>query len=366
MADVGQGQFLEAPKTGLKRIRIGVVGTGWWSTAVHMPALATDPRVELVAVVDTDQARARSAADQFGVASVFRDLDSMVATVPVHGVIIATPHHTHAELASRALEAGISALVEKPLATTSVDAWALVEAERRSAGTLVAGLTYQFAACAPFVREAVQERIGEVVSINAEFSSNTERLFSSPEDNSSDPGVAHGATYSDPSTGGGQGYTQLSHLLGGMLWALGDQATQVHAFMHNRSARVDIVDALSIRLAGGALAVASSTGTTAANVPVRHRIRFHGTAGMLEWDLLGAEAWLYQSDGYARHVENPSNRAPYASREVASTFARVIAGEVPNPAPAGAAAAGVALIEAAYSSAATQQRVEVVQGELSR
>ena len=288
----------------------------------------------------------------------------MIASVPMHGVIIATPHHTHAELASRALAAGISVLVEKPLATTAADAWALVEAERRSRGTLVAGLTYQFATCAPFVRQAVRERIGEVVSVNAEFSSNTETLFSSSGDNSDDPGVAHGSTYSDPATGGGQGYTQLSHLLGGMLWALGDQAVEVHAFMEHRSARVDVVDALSIRLAGGALAVASSTGTTAKNVPVRHRIRFHGTAGMLEWDMLGGEAWLYESDGRMQHIENPSNRASYASREVASTFARVIAGDVPNPAPADAAAASIALIEAAYISAATRRPVDVVQGEL--
>lgn len=348
-----------------ERIRIGIVGAGWWSTAVHLPGLAADPAIEIVAVADSDPARVRAAASRFGLSSTFGDLDSMMAMVALDGVIIATPHHTHAGLAGRALAEGISALVEKPLATTAADAWALVEAERRSEGMLVAGLTYQFAACAPFVRHAVRERIGDVVSVNAEFSSNTERLFSSPGDNSDDPGVAHGSTYSDPTTGGGQGYTQLSHLLGGMLWALGDQAAEVHAFMDNRSARVDVVDALSIRLVGGALAVASSTGTTARNVPVRHRIRFHGTTGMLEWDMLAAEAWLYEHDGHMQHVDNPSNRAPYASREVASTFAKVISGDVANPAPADAAAASIALIEAAYLSAASQQRVQVVQGELS-
>ena len=327
-----------------------------------MPGLAANSRVEIVGVTDRDPQRAREAASRFAVRETFADLATMIAAVPMDGVIISTPHHTHAELAQQALAAHLNVLVEKPLATTAESAWALVEAERHSRGTIVAGLTYQFAACAPFVQHAVRERIGEVVSINAEFSANTEQLLSSPDDNQAEPGVVHGSTYSNPETGGGQGYTQLSHLLGGMLWATGTQAEQVHAFMNNRSAQVDVVDALSMRLSGGVLAVASSTGTTPQNVPVRHRIRFHGTAGMLEWDMLEGEAWLHESDGRMQYVNNPSNRAPYAASRVASTFAEVIAGTAVNPAPADSAAASIALIEAAYISATTGRATESAAG----
>ena len=179
------------------------------------------------------------------------------------------------------------------------------------------------------------------------------------------PDVPHGTTYSDPRTGGGQGYTQLSHLLGAVVWATGQQATEVSAFMDTRGLRVDVVDALAFRLTGGALCVASSTGTTPPGVMPRHRIRFHGTAGMVEWDMLAAEAWIHREGGHITHVANPSDRTAYASTQVALEFTRVIAGLAENPAPSDTTAASISLIEAAYRSAASGERTSVRQGVLS-
>src|SRR5258708_13779135 len=45
-----------------RRATIGVVGTGWWSTYVHLPALAANSRADLVGVVDLDLERARTAS----------------------------------------------------------------------------------------------------------------------------------------------------------------------------------------------------------------------------------------------------------------------------------------------------------------
>lgn len=348
--------------------RIAVVGAGWWSSTIHLPALVGAEGVDVVAVVDSSEDRREAATRTFGIPDAFADLTEMLDAVEVDGVVIATPHHTHGPLAQLCLERGVSVLVEKPLATTAQDAWRIVDAERTGAGTVVAGLTYQFAACAASVRSAVREGIGEVVSVNAEFSSNTRSLFATLDEGQAHletPGVPHGTTYSDPDTGGGQGYTQLSHLLGGLIWATGQQATEVSAFMDRRGLRVDVVDALAFRLTGGALCVASSTGTTPPGVMGRHRIRFHGTTGMVEWDMLAAEAWIHREGGHITHVANPSNRAAYASTQVAVEFARVIAGRTENPAPSDTTAASISLIEAAYQSAALGERVAVRQGVLA-
>lgn len=348
-------------------VRIAVVGAGWWSTAIHMPALTADRDVELVAVVDPSTDRRAATVEAFGIPRSHAELSDLLAEGGVDGVIVATPHHTHAGLVELCLRHGVSVLVEKPMATTAEEAWRIVELERAGTATVVVGLTYQFAACARAVRDAVRRSIGELVSVNAEFSSNTEFLFATLDeaDASLDqPGVPHGTTYSDPETGGGQGYTQLSHLLGGVLWASGDQAVEVSAFMDMRGVRVDVVDALAYRLAGGALGTASSTGTTPPGVPVRHRIRFHGTKGMVEWDMLAAEAWIHEAGGRITFAGNPSDRAAYGATQVSVEFARIISGRAESPAPSDAAAASISLIEAAYQAARTGERVAVVQGVL--
>ncbi len=351
-----------------ERLRFAMVGSGWWANVAHLPAMVADPTIDLVAVVDADPARARAVADRFGVARSFGDLDALLSEVDVDCAVVATPHTTHRPVVERLLLAGVDVLVEKPLTTTAEDAWALVDLARRLGRTLSVGLTYQYAATAPQVRDLVRNGIGELVCVNAEFSSGTEGLFATTELDpaaADDPAVPHGTSYSDPRlSGGGQGQTQLTHLLGNLLWNTGLQADEVFAYMADRGLPVDVVDALTFRLDGGALAVATSTGTTPPGAEVRHRIRYHGTEAMVEHDLLKAEAWVFERGGGIRHLQNPDDEAAYRRTRPASNLAAVVRGEAPNPAPADVAAASVSLIEAAYVSAEEHRPVEVRRGEI--
>jgi predicted dehydrogenase len=67
-------------------------------------------------VVSSKGVSAGIAAQKFGFASAASDLDAALADPAVRIVAIATPHHTHAALAARALAAGKHVWVEKPLA----------------------------------------------------------------------------------------------------------------------------------------------------------------------------------------------------------------------------------------------------------
>src|SRR5260370_13324292 len=100
-----------------RRATIGVVGTGWWSTYVHLPALAANSRADLVGVVDVDLERARTASAHFHAKLATNDLQELLDLDP-DGIGIATPHHTHFELARPALRAGVHSLVEKPMILT--------------------------------------------------------------------------------------------------------------------------------------------------------------------------------------------------------------------------------------------------------
>ncbi|MET0860419.1 MAG: Gfo/Idh/MocA family oxidoreductase [Microbacterium sp.] len=346
-----------------RRARIAVLGAGWWSRTVHLPALARNPRAELVAVCDPDESRSRSAASTFG-GKAFTDVDELFTRASLDGVVIATPHTTHFAAAQAALRVGMHVLVEKPLATTAADAWTLVELARERSCLLAAGLTYQYAAAAPRIRDAVRTDIGELRSINAEFSSTTLSLFRvvDPADaRLDDAAVPHGTTYSDPKTGGGQAHTQMTHLLGGVLWAAGRQAIDVSAFTAHHGLAVDLVDAVAFSLDGGALGAASSTGTTPPGVAPRHRIRFHGTRGMVEWDMLRAEAVVHLEGGLMRAIDNPVDSPSYAKERVTESFVESILDGTPTPAPAFDAAASVALIEATLLSARERRVVAVAQ-----
>jgi predicted dehydrogenase len=350
------------------RLRFAMVGAGWWAHEAHLPALAADPGIELVAVCDPDSARANGAAREFGAASAFTDVGAMLGAVEIDCAVVATPHTTHRAIVEALLRAGVDVLVEKPLTTTAEDAWALVELARGLGRILSVGLTYQYASTASRVREIVANDIGELVCVNAEFSSETEGLFSTVDplaDHLEDPGRAHGTTYSNPLlSGGGQGQTQLTHLLGNLLWNTRKQAVEVFAYMHNRGLAVDVVNALTFRLDGGAIGTATSTGTTPAGSRVRHQIRYHGTRAVVEHDLLRAEVWVFEAGGGIRHIENPAEFPAYARSEPVPTFARLVRGEITNPAPADVAAASVSLIEAAYISAAEHRPVDVRRGSI--
>ena len=348
-----------------RRAAIGVVGAGWFSNLAHLPTLQADPRVDLVAVCDADPARAELAARRFGIPRAFSNAQELFSLDGLDGVVIATPHTTHFALANSALRSGLDVLVDKPLTTVGAEAWQLVELSRELGRILIVGSTYQYTDAAPHIRQAVHAGIGELVAVNAEFSSGTLPLFSTtggPEDNADDPSRPHGSTYSDPSlSGGGQGHSQLSHLLGVLLWTAGDQATDVFARMENRGITVDIVDAMTFRLTGGALCVASSTGTTPPGVPSRQIIRYHGTEGMVEHDFIAAEGRLYRTDGTVTVFENPAGEPTYPLGGPAAELVRMILDGTDVGSPA-AAAASVALLDAAYESARSALPVEVLRG----
>lgn len=348
----------------MTRLRIAVVGLGWWSTAVHLPSLTANRAAEVVAICDPSPDRRQRAANTFDIKVSYGHVDELLAAGVADAVLVATPHSTHAPIVASCLHAGLHVLVEKPMATTAEQAWALVGVAARTGRRLSVGLTYQYAATAAQIQQLVRTGLGELVCVNAEFSSATLPLFATtdPADTPSNP-AGQGTTYSDPATGGGQAHTQLTHLLGALLWAAGDQAREVSAFMDNRGLAVDVADALAFRLVGGALGVASSTGTTPPSAPPRHRLRFHGTRGMLEWDMLRATASVFTDRG-AEYLEPPPHLPRYPRAEVSSAFVRMLTEDGPNHAPADLAAASVALIEAAHTAARTGQVTEVTQGRL--
>jgi predicted dehydrogenase len=115
-----------------RRLRVGVVGTGFGAT-VQIPAFQGHPRVEVVAVASGTPGRARQVADRFRVPRAFDAWEGLVAA-DLDLVSITTPPHLHHPMALAALGAGRHVLCEKPMALSAAEALAMTEAaERRGA-----------------------------------------------------------------------------------------------------------------------------------------------------------------------------------------------------------------------------------------
>jgi len=123
--------------------RIGIVGTGAITGSSHLPAALASPLIEVTALVDPVVERARELARDYGlkarVAPSVKDVFDAV-----DGLVIATPNHTHKDLAIQCVEAGVHCIVEKPLATTSEDAQAVADAANSSGITVAVGYSTLF------------------------------------------------------------------------------------------------------------------------------------------------------------------------------------------------------------------------------
>ena len=105
---------------------IGVGAFGRNHTRVYRELEQQGEPVKLAAVVDTNPALARKAAEEFHVAA-FANLEQMLASgVKIDAASVAVPTLAHLEVAKALLEAGIDVLIEKPIASTVAEADELI------------------------------------------------------------------------------------------------------------------------------------------------------------------------------------------------------------------------------------------------
>ncbi|WP_327591367.1 Gfo/Idh/MocA family oxidoreductase (plasmid) [Nonomuraea sp. NBC_00507] len=119
----------------MKKLRTAVIGLGWAGT-VHAQALATMPGIDLIALADPDPAR-RAAFPGLRTVKCISDL----LDLGLDYCVVATPTATHETIALRLADAGISSLIEKPLAPTLEAAWRIGDAFQRASVIAAVGHT---------------------------------------------------------------------------------------------------------------------------------------------------------------------------------------------------------------------------------
>ena len=97
---------------------IAIVGMGYWGPNL-LRVLSDTTGAEVRWICDLDSDRLMRFKRRYPAVNTTRSIDEVLGDPNVEAVIVATPVHTHYELASKVLESGRHAFVEKPLAPSS-------------------------------------------------------------------------------------------------------------------------------------------------------------------------------------------------------------------------------------------------------
>ena len=108
----------------------GIAGCGWVARDYVAPAIAASGNGRLVALHDPSRAGMEAIAAPG--AAAHTDLQAFLRTPGLDAVYVAAPNHVHRPLVEAAAAAGKHVLCEKPMATTLIDAEAMVAACARA------------------------------------------------------------------------------------------------------------------------------------------------------------------------------------------------------------------------------------------
>jgi predicted dehydrogenase len=126
-------------------IRYGVIGTGMMGRE-HIANIEAIPGAHVVAIADPNSNSLASGQELTGLDdnSCFTNYLEMLASGPIDAIVVATPNHTHVEVAIDALQTDAHLLVEKPLATTVADCDRIIDAAQDRKGLVWMGLEYRY------------------------------------------------------------------------------------------------------------------------------------------------------------------------------------------------------------------------------
>ncbi len=147
----------------MKKVGVAVIGTGFWGRN-HARVYKELASTNLIAICDVNAERAKIIANQFGV-KAYTNSSQMLKNNEIEAVSVCTWSTMLAKEALKALLAEKHVLVEKPMATNTKQAEALLKTAQENGLHLTVGFLMRFIPGIQQIRQAVEnKKIGELVS----------------------------------------------------------------------------------------------------------------------------------------------------------------------------------------------------------
>ena len=162
MSDKVLSQFkqevIEEKKEVGRKLKIGIIGTGWIAES-HIQSYKAQDDVEIVAAADLIPGKAEKFMKRFGVEGVrfYPSHKELIDNEPeLDGVSICTYNTQHAIPTIYALEHGLPVLLEKPFSVTLEEAEAICRAEKKSGKFVSVGFQPRFDANMQMIKKIVE------------------------------------------------------------------------------------------------------------------------------------------------------------------------------------------------------------------
>lgn len=328
--------------------RIGIIGTGWWATDTHIPALLTHPKAEIVALCDSDRERLHAAATRYEVDHTYTDVEQMLAETDLDGVVIVSSNASHHAATKACLLANVHVMLEKPMTLFAADAKELVKLSQQQGKELIIGYPFNFAPYATRAREVIASgELGAVQYTDMIYNSYMTGLFTGNQQGRYS--VHAPDQYTKPELlGGGHGHVQVTHGAGLLFFVTGLRPQRVSALMRNHGLPVDLVNVMTVQYDEGAVGTASGTGNQKGTVC---RVLVSCEEGWIDIDAVRGSAVIHRNNGETEEVQHKEDAQKPLRYHTSHNLVDVIVGDAPNGCPPEVGWRAVELLDAAYRSA---------------
>jgi predicted dehydrogenase len=148
-------------------LTFGLIGLGYWGPNL-LRVLADMPDAEVKWICDLDSQRLERFGRRYPGSGQTTDVSLILDDPEVDAILIATPVFTHFDLASKSLRAGKHTFVEKPLASSAVEAAQLLRLATVEERTLMCGHTFVYSPPVRAVKSLLEAKeLGEIFFISS-------------------------------------------------------------------------------------------------------------------------------------------------------------------------------------------------------
>lgn len=153
-----------------QHVNVGIVGHGFWTEAMYLPAFANHPNATVTAICGRSEERAKAFAEEHQIPHHFTDYEALYTSGLIDAVVISTGNKTHHDMTIKALDAGLHVLCEKPLAMTVAEADAMVAKQAETGLKCMVPFTYRFMPAERYIKHLLDEGyIGKPYMLNMRY-----------------------------------------------------------------------------------------------------------------------------------------------------------------------------------------------------
>ncbi|MEO1286138.1 MAG: Gfo/Idh/MocA family oxidoreductase [Chloroflexota bacterium] len=267
----------------MNKVRVGIMSFAHLHAEGYIHNLRAMPDIEYVGFADHDVDRLEKYGQQFQ-SPTFDSYEALLSE-NLDAVIICSENNKHRELTELAASAGVHILCEKPIATTEVDALAMIEACQQANGNLMIALPMRFSAIAQQLKQSLAR--GDAGTV---YCLNTTNQGENPD--------YHRAWFSDQTlAGGGAVMDHTVHVVDLLRWYMNAEPVEVYAEIDNLFDKVQRLDVDT----AGLLMITFDNGVFVTLDTSWSRPAFYPTWGNVKIDVI-AEQGIIRTDYFKQSL----------------------------------------------------------------